>query len=554
MPCLPTVEGCAFDLSCLRLHRFSRGKTTKLLALLAAVIPIAAPAAVTNYIWDGNAPFGNGSSRWSRFVNWSATNSAPPANNVRGLTNSDITFRGVLKLAPSMDRAYFIRSLTFDPTAGAFTLSSRGSQVLTIGAGGILNQSASTQTILSSLSLSNAQTWNAAAGNLVIRGGVNLGANALTVAGTANVSLADLVQGSAQIIKLGNGNLTFGGTAANTYSGGTTLDGGTITLAKANALGSGSLTVNSGTLNLGSLNQTVGLFSMTGGAVVGTSGTLTASAYQIQSGTVGVRLGGNGSFVKSGTGTTVVSTANLFSGGTVINGGTLAINNLTGSGTGSGNVSINSGGMLIGTGIISGMVTNRFGGTISAGADIGQFNTGSQFWLGGSTNRWEINDANSTAGLGWDLLNISGTLNILAAASNKTYLDVVSFTLGGVPGAAADFDPSQSYLWKIVQTSGGITFAPGEDAATVFELMTGKFANPLNGGRFDLATANGGRDLNLTYTPAILVPEPHTLAFIMLAACGYIYGRRFKRHWGSNGRRPVIAPSVQPSNTATAAA
>ncbi|MFO1515204.1 MAG: autotransporter-associated beta strand repeat-containing protein [Verrucomicrobiota bacterium] len=554
MPCLPTVEGCAFDLSCLRLHRFSRGKTTKLLALLAAVIPIAAPAAVTNYIWDGNAPFGTGSSRWSRSLNWSATNTAPPANNVRGLTNSDITFRGVLKLAPSMDNAYFIRSLTFDPTAGAFTLSSRGSQVLTIGAGGILNQSASTQTILSSLSLSNAQTWNAAAGNLVMGGGVNLGANVLTVAGTANISLADLVQGSAQIIKLGSGNLTFGGITANTYSGGTTLDGGTITLAKANALGSGSLTVNSGTLDLGSFNKTVGVFSMTGGTVVGTTGTLTASGYQIQSGTIKARLGGNGLFVKSGPGTTTVSTANLFSGGTIINGGTLAINNLTGSGAGSGNVTINSGGTLIGTGIISGMVTNRLGGTISAGANIGQFNSGSQFWLGGSTNRWEINDANSTAGVGWDLLNISGTLNILATASNKLTFSVVSFTLGGAPGAAADFDPSQSYLWKVVQTSGGITFAPGEDADSAFNLMVGQFANPIDGGVFDLTTANGGRDLNLTYTPVMLVPEPHAFAFITLAACGYIYGRRFKRHWGSNGRRSVIVTPAQPSSTATAAA
>jgi autotransporter-associated beta strand protein len=266
-----------------------------------------------------------------------------------------------------------------------------------------------------------------------------------------------------------------------------------------------------------------------------------------------VRLGGSGSFVKSSPGTTTVTAANLFSGGTTINGGTLAVNNLTGSGTGSGNVSINAGGMLQGTGTVGGEVTNGPGGTISAGNSVGLFNTGTQFWLGGSTNRWEISDATSTAGVGWDLLNISGTLNVLATAGNKATLDVLSLTLGGVPGEAANFDASQSYLWKIAQTSGGITFAPGEDVTTVFALMTGGFANPFNGGTFDLATSNGGLDLDLSFTPALAVPEPDKLSFAALAACGYIYGRRFKRHWRSD-HRPVARPTPQPSSTATAAA
>jgi hypothetical protein len=79
-----------------------------------------------------------------------------------------------------------------------------------------------------------------------------------------------------------------------------------------------------------------------------------------------------------------------------------------------------------------------------------------------------------------------------------------------------------------VQTSGGINFAPGESEATVFDLPTGGFANPLNGGTFSLSLANSGRDLFLVYTP---VPEPDKLSFIGLAACTYIYGRRFKRCW-----------------------
>lgn len=552
MPCLSVVECPALDASCLRIHRFSTRKTIHLLALLAT-LPVIAPAAVTNYIWDGNAPNGNGNRRWSSAVNWAATNTVPPANNVRGLTNSDITFAGSLKLSPSMQNPYFIRSLVFDPTAGAFTLTAPGSTVLTIGAGGIVNQSANTQTIVNNLSLSNSQTWNASAGNLVVRGSVNLGANALTVAGAANVFQTNVIQGSGRIIKQGTGNLTLAGTGANVFSGGTTLDAGNITVAKVNALGSGPLTVNSGSLNLGSFNQTVGVFTMNGGSVVGTTAILTASAYQINSGTVNVRLGGNAPLVKSGSGTTTVTTPNVFNGGTIVNGGTLAINNTTGSGTGTGNVAVNSGGKLMGTGTVAGMITNGPGGTISAGSSVGLFNTGTQFWLGGSTNQWEISDAAGTAGVGWDLLNISGALNILATASNKTSLDVISFTLGGVPGQATNFDPAQSYLWTIAQTSGGVTFLAGQDVTSAFDLRVGGFANPLNGGAFDLALSSDGAQLNLVYTPAIIVPEPDKLSFAALAVCGYIYGRRFKQNWRSE-YRPARRKDPQSSSTATAAA
>lgn len=547
---LPTVEGGAFDLSCLRLHRFAQGKTIRLLVLLAALLPVAVPAAVTNYVWDGGAGPGLGNARWNRAGNWT-TNIAPPANNLGGLTNTDVTFRGLFRTAPRMENDYYVRSLVFDPLAGIFVLSSQGSEVLTIGAGGILNQSANTQTILSSLSLSNSQVWNAEFGDLLLEGMVNLGTHALTVAGVQDVTLGNEVYGAGQIIKVGTGNLLFAGTTPNTYSGGTTLNEGTITVTKVNALGSGPLTVNSGTLDLGSFDQYVGVFTISGGSVIGTTATLTATAYNLRGGTLAVSLGGNGPFVQSGPGTTTLTSANVFSGGTTINGGTLLVNNPTGSGTGSGNVVINSGGTLRGGGSISGMVTNGPGGTLSAGNNVGQFNTGTQFWLGGSTNRFEISDATGTPGVGWDLLNISGALNILATSSNKAVLDVVSFTLGGVPGEASNFDPEQTYLWKIAQTSGGILVANGEDVATVFELMTGGFANPFNG-QFDLSAANGGLELNLSYTPMV-VPEPDRLSMMGLGVCAYIYGRRFKRNWRSE-RRPVVPPPAQPSNTATAAA
>ncbi len=506
----------------LRLTRWAGLSTFKLLLLLVGVSPLLSSAALTNYLWDGGAS-GN-RDNWSRAQNWAA-NTKPLANAISGLTNTVITFDGGVRLTPVMNRAYFVNSLIFGPSAGAFTLSSRNTEVLTIGADGIVNNSGNSQTILSSLNLSNTQTWNASAGNLAIQGAVNLGANGLTFAGARDMTVGSVIQGSGSVIKQNAGALTLGGTGANTYSGGTTLNGGTIAAAKVDAFGTGPLAINAGNLNIAGFNQTVGMVSLVGGSISGTSGQLNGSSYQVQFGTVSARLGGTGALVKAGGGVATLTGANVFSGGTVINGGTLALNNLFGSGTGSGNVTINSGGTLVGMGSIGGAVTIQTGGTISAGSGVGVLTTGAEFWLGGSTYRWEINDAASAAGVGWDLLNVSGALSISATSSDKAFIDVVSFALGGVPGAASSFDPTQNYVWTIVQTTGGISFVPGESALTVFQLMTGGFANPLSGSNFSVGTANNSKDLTLIYT----VPEPERWMFLVMGICGYLYGRKWSR-------------------------
>ena len=202
------------------------------------------------------------------------------------------------------------------------------------------------------------------------------------------------------------------------------------------------------------------------------SGGLTStSPYQFQSGTVTAHLGGTASLQKTTSGNVTLTSANTYSGNTFVTGGRLTVNNVSGSGTGTGNVSVSNGGLLAGTGFISGIVTNGPGGSISAGNEIGVLSLGSTVWFGTATNRFDIRDASGTAGVGWDLLNINGTLTLNASAANKAVIDIVSFTLGGVTGLTANFNASQSYLWTIAQTTGGIFFQPGESAATVFDLL-----------------------------------------------------------------------------------
>ena len=111
---------------------------------------------------------------------------------------------------------------------------------------------------------------------------------------------------------------------------------------------------------------------------------------------------------KVGTGNWTLGGASTYTGGTVVDGGTLTVNNTSGSGTGTAAVSVNTNATLAGTGIISGAVTVNSGATLSPGdGGIGTLTANNSVTLAaGSTNRIEINRTTGTK----DYLTCSGTL------------------------------------------------------------------------------------------------------------------------------------------------
>lgn len=118
------------------------------------------------------------------------------------------------------------------------------------------------------------------------------------------------------------------------------------------------------------------------GSLAGTSGsrigpgnsTSSGSSYRIgwnnQDAVFAGRILADGinTLTKVGTGNWTLTGANTYTGGTFVNGGTLTVNNSSGSGTGTAAVTVNSNATLAGTGMISGPVTVNPGGAIAPGS------------------------------------------------------------------------------------------------------------------------------------------------------------------------------------------
>ena len=125
--------------------------------------------------------------------------------NVEPLNNGTaaLVFAGNARLAPSVDTAWNVASISFANTAGAFTLT--GQQDITLCVGGIVNNDADTQTITAVVTLGASESFTPAAGDLALAN-VNIGAHVLAMAGANDVALDD-VSGTGTIHKTGAGRL-----------------------------------------------------------------------------------------------------------------------------------------------------------------------------------------------------------------------------------------------------------------------------------------------------------------------------------------------------------
>ena len=314
------------------------------------------------------------------------------------------------------------------------------------------------------------------------------------------------ISGTTALTKSGTGSLTL--SAANAYTGITTIDGGTLAIGADTCLGSvpgsatpGAIVINGGTL-WASLSGAVTL-SATRGIAVGPSSGSGPGTIKVDSSTRALTYGGiiannssgTGSLTKSGAGTLVLSGASTYSGTTSVSAGKLVVNGSTAAGSG---VTVAALAVLAGGGTVNGSVavngTNSPGTVTTAALNaIGTLNTGPEAWNGGGAYRIEITNATTTAGTGWDLLNISGALTVNATSGSKFIIKVASLTAAAAVGLAPVFVNTTDYKWRIATASGGVS---GFDASYFF-IDTAGFSNPQGTGHF--IVTQSGNDVYLEF-------------------------------------------------------
>lgn len=207
---------------------------------------------------------------------------------------------------------------------------------------------------------------------------------------------------------------------------------------------------------------------------------------------------------------------------TVNGGGTFTYNSATAF---AGLLHLNNGATLGGGGNLGNTPLTVGAGTIlSPGNSPGNLTTGSETWLNGGNYHWQLHDAAGTAGTGYDLLTIHGTLDLTKLAAGGFLIDLwtLSGTAPEADGPAVNFNPELNYSWTIVSTSDGIVGFKAANFTIHPEVHNGAggFRNPVHG-TFSMRQA--GNNLVLDYTA---VPEPAALVLVALGPLVWLRRRR----------------------------
>ena len=300
----------------------------------------SAPATVSIAIWAGLpvdffwATVASGN--WSGATSWKNAAGATAMPDATGEAFYRMSFNqaGTYTSTQDLNTGYLLNQLNF---AGTVTLAGTNSLVL-----------AANGTLLSQFNQNSAGAVNVTAPVVL---------NAMTSFGGTSggqVTLQGLISGGGGLSKDNAGKLILFGLTPNTYSGGTIVNNGTLHLGTmvngisplcANPGGTGTVTLNAGTIEFDRVSATNPL-TVNGGTLYSSngwgvtwSGPVTLNAALTANAQYNITLSGNvsgaGGFIKTGTGSLILSGTNSFTGADSITAGTLSCSNAAALGTGS---------------------------------------------------------------------------------------------------------------------------------------------------------------------------------------------------------------------------
>ncbi|MFS8124443.1 autotransporter domain-containing protein [Rhizobium sp. BR 250] len=379
-------------------------------------------------------------------------------------------------------------------TSGRMTVGQSGSGDLTVTNGASLN---AYQLYVGSAAgsdgavLVNGTGSRASVGDMLVIGAA--GSGSVEVTGGSALAASTVVIASAAG---STGVLNIGAASGQTARSAGTVDARTISfgagngrivfnhsetayLLSADVSGAGSVVAENGVTRLAGNNSYSGGTTISGGTLQGTAGSFgsgdianNARLIVEGAGTFSNMMSGSGSFEKTGEGNLVLTGDSTYTGTTAVSAGKLSVNGSLASA-----VSVASGATLGGSGTIGG-VTVGSGGTLAPGNSIGTLtSTGNATFASGSGYAVEI-DANGNS----DKLAVTGTITIdndvslvvtpltnHSAFSLNTRYAILTAT-GGVTGTFSRIDENFAFLTASVAKSADtgtayLSFSPTSKAA-----------------------------------------------------------------------------------------